>query len=239
MARIRAPDVAKSRADSAGGVLREILFASGDDEIDGDDVDAAYEAFGIAAAWRRTLAHPLALVTPGVWNWVSQESEQVIVAQRLKRMPQIINKLDRFDTMRLSQMEDIAGCRAVLGNVREVEAVGRRIEQKWKVRYCSDYRDEGKPGTGYRALHYVVIRQDRLVEVQLRTGRQHNWAEAVERTANRTRHDLKDGQGPADLLEYFRIASDLFWALDNGTEPDGGLTEEFENLREQVKPHFG
>ncbi|HKP90598.1 MAG TPA: RelA/SpoT domain-containing protein [Thermoleophilaceae bacterium] len=195
-------------------------------------------ALRAAAAWRQTHAYPLALVTPGVRNWVGQESSQMVVGQRLKRMPQIVLKLTRFDTMRLSQMEDIAGCRAVLANNAEVEAVGKRIEQKWRVRYRSDYREDGKPGTGYRGVHYVVVRRDRLVEVQLRTNRQHEWAEAVEQTASRTRFDLKDGDGPSELVAYFRAASDVIWAQENGREVDEDLMAEFNELREQVRPYF-
>lgn len=76
------------------------------------------------------------------------------------------------------------------------------------------------------------------MEVQLRTNRQHDWAEAVERTASRTGHDLKDGQGPPELIEYFRVASDLIWAQEMGRDIDEGLADEFENLREQVRPYF-
>jgi ppGpp synthetase/RelA/SpoT-type nucleotidyltranferase len=213
-------------------------FFAADDEQAALLLADATAGYVLAQQWRRSLSYPLALVTPGVRNWVAQESGQMIVAQRLKRMPQIISKLRRFPTMRLSQMEDIAGCRAVLLDNGEVEAVGKRIERKWKVRYRSDYRQEGKPGTGYRGLHYVVIRRDRLVEIQLRTNRQHEWAEAVERTASRTGHDLKDGQGPPELVEYFRAASDVIWAQENGLAVDEGLMEDFMNLRERVRPFF-
>lgn len=162
----------------------------------------------------------------------------MVVGQRLKRMPQIINKLIRFDSMRLTQMEDIGGCRTVLAGPDEVAAVGRRIEQKWSVRYRSDYRVEGKPKTGYRALHYVVIRRERMIEVQLRTASQHQWAELVERTASRLDYDLKDGQGPDDLIEYFRMASEVIWLRETGETVDVGLLEAFSELRDQVRGYF-
>lgn len=213
-------------------------FMETDDER-AQEILPVLAAFGVASAWRQTFAYPLSLVTPGVRNWVDRESEQMIVAQRLKRMSQIIDKLHRLPTMRLSQMEDIAGCRAVLASNAEVEAVAARIEDKWDVRDRPDYREHGKPGTGYRALHYVIVRRERLVEVQLRTNRQHRWAEAVERTAARLGHNLKDGQGPPELVEYFLLASHVLAAEDRGEEVDEGVVAEFLKTREQVREYFG
>lgn len=88
------------------------------------------------------------------------------------------------------------------------------------MRQESDYRETGKPDTGYRGLHIVVVRQARLVEVQLRTGGQHYWAEQVERTSSFIGHNLKDGDGPAELLDSFKVASDLTWQRENGTALD-------------------
>jgi hypothetical protein len=61
---------------------------------------------------------------------------------------------------------------------------------------------------------------------------------AVERTALRTRFDLKDGDGPEELLRYFAMAAHGI-ALEEGSEtPDEGFTEEFIELREQVRRYF-
>lgn len=40
-------------------------------------------------------------------------NDEVTVGQRLKRNPQILNKLGRFESMRLTQMEDIAGADSI------------------------------------------------------------------------------------------------------------------------------
>jgi ppGpp synthetase/RelA/SpoT-type nucleotidyltranferase len=55
-----------------------------------------------------------------------------------------------------------------------------------------------------------------LIEVQLRTLREHAWAEAVERVTALSEHDVKEGRAPDDFLEYFKLASDGFFALDRG-----------------------
>jgi hypothetical protein len=178
-------------------------------------------------------------VTPGVRNWVSQETAgEVIVGQRLKRFDRILDKLERLHSMRLTQMEDIGGCRAVLRTPAEVEAVARRIRRKWDVQGESDYRELGKPITGYRSLHVIVERRERLVEVQLRTTGQQYWAEVVERTSSRTGIKLKDGDGPRRLIEYFRVASDITWQQENGIRVDQDLRAELANLRPQVARYF-
>jgi len=224
----------KSRADRAGQRIRTYLDAQG---IGNDDpIENAERA---VSQWRAEHAYPLSLVTPGVRNWVSQETAgPVVVGQRLKRFDRIAEKLRRFCTIRLSQVEDIAGCRAVLRTPIEVDAVARRIRTKWQVASESDYRDEGKKITGYRSLHIIVLRQGKLVEVQLRTVGEQLWAESVERTSSRTGHNLKDGLGPAALLEYFRVASEITALQERDLEVLRDLIEELANLRPQVAQFF-
>jgi ppGpp synthetase/RelA/SpoT-type nucleotidyltranferase len=135
-------------------------------------------------------------------------------------------------------MEDVAGCRAVLLDPAEVTAVAQRIKRKWSVREVSDYREEGKPGTGYRGLHVVVERRGRLVEIQLRTGEQHYWAEVVERTSSATGFALKDGEGPADLLEYLRLASDLTWQHETERPRNDEQFARLVALRKRVRRYF-
>lgn len=141
-----------------------------------------------------------------------------VVAQRLKREPAIVGKLARFPSMRLSQMQDIAGCRAVLpfGRLPGVHAVRRRIRTRWEVVADLDYNAEPK-ATGYRAHHVVVRRDDRLVEIQLRTAGQHRWAETVESFSAATGLALKEGEGPPELLGYLRL-----WAEQVAIEEAGG-----------------
>jgi hypothetical protein len=223
----------KSQVTAAGRTLVRYINEGG------AEPDAAVlAAYRIAREWRSEHSQPLALVTPGVRNWLSQVAPTGVVAQRLKRMPQIILKLNRFPSMRLPQMEDIAGCRAVVEHPFEIDAVAARIGAKWDVQSISDYREDGKPGTGYRALHYVVVRRGRLVEIQLRTERQHAWAEIVESTSDRLHFALKDGQGPPELFEYFRVVSDVLWAQDHRRDPGEGLRAELERARRQVRPYF-
>ena len=79
--------------------------------------------------------------------------------------------------------------------------------EKWQVHgRVRDCRDEPAM-SGYRAVHVIVMRDGRMIEIQLRDPKEHEWALAVERTGARSGIGLKEGEGPDDLKEYFRLAS--------------------------------
>jgi GTP pyrophosphokinase len=203
----------------------------------GDDAELVDSVMDVVA-YRQTFQSPLKKVTVGTRQFVRRDSNSVIVAQRLKRLPQIISKLARFPGMRLSQMEDVGGCRAILeGGASEVAAVLRRIRRNWEIAAVNDYVAVPKP-TGYRAVHVVVLRDERPIEIQLRTPGQHDWAEAVERTAGRTGFALKDGQGPADLLRYFELASHGIASSEAGERVQEDFEREFANLRDEVRHYL-
>ena len=73
-------------------------------------------------------------------------------------------------------MQDIGRCRAILPDEESVRAVLRRIERRWTV-VDEPYDYIARPkATGYRAIHVVVLRDGRQVEIQLRTPAQQAWA---------------------------------------------------------------
>lgn len=201
------------------------------------------EAFFAVDEWRSQHAYPMALVMPSLRNWVARCSTLGSPpAQRLKRMPQILGKLARHPGMKLARMQDIGGCRAVLRDAGEVQAVADRVTHHWSPR-IADYRDVPR-SSGYRALHLMVEKRDnrsgeeRTVEIQLRTFNQQRWAETVARLGGRLGYGLKDGEGPADLLEYFQMSSDVLDDQDRGRQPDPEFTLRFGELRELVRPYF-
>ncbi len=92
---------------------------------------------------------------------------------RLKTVGTIVDKLKR-ESLRLSQMQDIAGARLVVADSRvvqdrTVEIISRLFDDARIV----DRR--ASPSHGYRAVHVVVSIDRRLVEVQVRTGLQDLW----------------------------------------------------------------
>jgi hypothetical protein len=227
-------EVSKTRVNHAGENMTRWWF--------GEPIpsrDELWEEYRIMDDWRASHAYPMALCAPGIRNWVGRVSSIGIPpAQRLKRMPRIIAKLARHKGMKLARMQDIGGVRAVLGSPLEVDAVAARVNRYWEVARVSDYRDVPRPDTGYRALHVMTVKRGRVVEIQLRTQRQQLWAEEIERVDDRLGLDLKDGQGPPELVEYFRKASDLLWLQEQGAKPDREFIRTFNGIREQVRPYF-
>jgi ppGpp synthetase/RelA/SpoT-type nucleotidyltranferase len=186
--------------------------------------------------YRRAHENPLRKTTVGMRQFVSRESERVVVAQRLKRLPTIVGKLARQPSMALTRMEDIGGCRAILGTRSEVEGVVGRIQRNWEVVRLRDYVAAPKE-TGYRAVHVVVSRDGYKVEIQLRTPEQHRWAATVEQTGARLRIELKDGRGPEELVAYFRVAAEMIALKESGEAADE-VQARLQALSSLVRPYF-
>jgi putative GTP pyrophosphokinase len=105
----------------------------------------------------------------------------------------IVDKLRR-GTMRFTQMQDISGCRLVVGSIADQD----RISEKLASMFLATIMDRrAKPSHGYRAVH-VIARIDEIpVEVQVRTTLQHVWAELSEKSADMFDAALKYGGGPS------------------------------------------
>ncbi len=183
--------LSKGEVNRAGDLLRRWLAF----ETDDSDATAVRDAFAVMIEFRGGFQNPMKKTAVGVRQFVARESSQVIVAQRLKRLPQIIHKLGRMPDTKLARMEDIGGCRAVLIDRREIDGVLARIDKNWDVKRRRDYIADPKP-FGYRGVHAVIERDGHRIEIQLRTRGQQDWANTVERWAGRYRLPLKDEQGP-------------------------------------------
>lgn len=118
----------------------------------------------------------------------------------------IVDKLRR-ESIRLSQMQDIAGCRIVVDSYARQEALVNELTALFSASIISDRRKH--PSHGYRAVHLIVPHDNRFVEVQVRTELQHLWAELSEKLADKFGIDVKYGGGPKrvravldNLLDY-------------------------------------
>lgn len=194
----------KGEVNRAGDLLRSWHKSADLGDKDLTDLDIAYE---VLAEFRAGFSYPLTKVATGLRSMVSCEADTARVGQRLKREPQIINKLVRQPKMMLSRMEDVGGCRAVLPSSAAVAGVEARIRRRWDVQRYRNYVTEPKI-SGYRAVHLVTERDGKRIEVQLRTQGQQEWADAVESFANKYELPLKDETGPEPVLEFFRVAAE-------------------------------
>lgn len=109
----------------------------------------------------------------------------------------IIEKLRR-QSIRLSQIQDIAGCRIVLSDILTQDEVVERLKTLFPKVDVDDRRE--RPSHGYRAVHVIVEKFDKLIEVQVRTSLQHLWAEVSEKLSGVLDASIKYGRGDKDIL---------------------------------------
>lgn len=137
--------------------------------------------------------------------------------------------------MKLTYMQDIGGCRAILPELATLDGVRRRVErQRSEVVKVDDY-NEDPPSSGYRAVHIVVRREGALIEIQLRTEWQQRWAMLVEDLDSAYRLQLKDEQGPLEVLEYLRAYGSSLAVLDCAGTVDPELVRLVGGLRERAQ----
>ncbi len=156
------------------------------------------------------------------------------VAQRLKKFPTILDKLSKYPTMRLTEMEDIGGVRAVLPTQEAADEVSRRLRKNWKVHRYRDYVRRPK-ASGYRALHLIVIKQGVKLEVQIRTFLQDYWANQVEHDSRQLRVDYKSGKGQDAVHAYYVAMSELM-AMREEFDDYAAALAAYENIE---KEHLG
>jgi ppGpp synthetase/RelA/SpoT-type nucleotidyltranferase len=142
------------------------------------------------------------------------------MASRPKTMGSIRRKL-RESSVRLDQMNDLGGCRAIMNDIAGVRALLAAINTEFPhtVRQQYPYIDQPK-SDGYRSHHVVFLYnptkkenetfEGRRIELQIRTRLQHSWATAVEAVGLYRGQDLKHGKGDADWLRLFSLVSAEF-----------------------------
>ena len=195
------------------------------------------EAARLVNEWRASHSRPLNTFRVNLRRRVGDSG---VVAQRLKRLPSITAKLERLPRIPLSRMQDIGGCRAVVGEADDAfnlagELADSRIRHKL-VRY-SNYIARPRP-SGYRSLHLVYAYnserttrwQGRNIEVQIRSELQHQWATAVETVGTFIGHDLKSNSGDTTWLRFFALMSTAIAQREGTPEVPGTPT----NRRELV-----
>ncbi|MGJ5077643.1 RelA/SpoT domain-containing protein [Bradyrhizobium sp. HKCCYLS3013] len=168
--------------------------------------------------WRASHGYPLNTFQMNLRRAARRFDDAPIVAQRTKRLSSIVAKLDREPLMKLSQMQDIGGCRAVVKSMSAVMALQdfylHKSEIKHKLSKCNDYIEEPK-NTGYRGIHLIYrFFSDKeagepwnglKIEMQLRSQYQHAWATAVETVGTFIGEALKSSSGPDEWLRFFAL----------------------------------
>ena len=180
------------------------------------------DSMAILSQWRSLHTYPINTFQALLRKRVNKLAfKSPIIAQRLKRTPSIIAKLQRFPHMDLSRMQDIGGLRVVLGSVDDVYKLHQALingrHQHKPLLPPNDYIATPKDD-GYRSLHQVFKyhSQDNpqlnglFIELQIRTKKQHAWATAVETLGILEKSSFKTGQGTDEFKRFFKLASALF-----------------------------
>ena len=155
----------------------------------------------------------------------------------------IVDKLNR-ESMRLTQMQDIAGCRVVVEDISQQNRVVSSIHNRLNG-IVADRRL--RPSHGYRAVHLIVRIEGLPIEVQIRTRLQHLWAEMSEKVADQAGIEVKYGGGLPVVRQTLMTVSNQIARVE-GLEGQleqlqglgiGSLTEELAELRRDMQTDLG
>ncbi|QBQ54049.1 RelA/SpoT domain-containing protein [Nitrosococcus wardiae] len=189
-----------------------------------DDIDKFNKAMDVLSYWRFQHEYPLEKALSILKEEAGNRDKAAIFAKRLKRYVSIVAKLRRFPKMKLKNMQDIGGCRAIVSNTKKLYQIVRELRRRpefrnqlGKIRY-KDYIKKPKDD-GYRGYHLIGSFEDqrgdhKLIEIQLRTTIQHDWATALEIVDLFTGQALKSSQGEQDWKDFFKLVSEHFALMD-------------------------
>jgi ppGpp synthetase/RelA/SpoT-type nucleotidyltranferase len=190
--------------------------------------------------WRSAHAYPLNTFQATLRGKSRRIDANATVAQRTKRLWSIWHKLDRFNTMQLSQMQDIAGIRAILADVDHVKKLVNSYQTS-SLRHPSKITDYiARPrSSGYRGVHLIwKYASDKLgaqafnglhLEMQIRSSLQHTWATTVETMGTLTKQALKSSLGDNNWLRFFALMGSVI-ALKEGAPPVDGTPDNADAL---------
>jgi len=112
---------------------------------------ATDQAREIVENWRNSHFFPHDRFRGTLRRKAANVDAKAVVSERRKRLKSILKKLRDEPVMRFTQMQDIAGCRAVVGSVQSVYALDKayqRSQLKHEFKSRKDYIAEPKD-TGY------------------------------------------------------------------------------------------
>lgn len=142
----------------------------------------------------------------------------------------------RRTTIKLSQIQDIAGMRFITSDVIAQNSAVRRIESLFDRVEIDDRRV--RPSHGYRAVHAIVTVQDASVEVQIRTSLQQRWAELSEKLSGLLDPAIKYGGGDSAVRDDLAFLSRFVAKLEEFDVSPEFNSDELQQMREGAHKVF-
>ena len=203
------------------------------------------DAIEVLNDWRLAHAYPLNIFQMTLRRPAREIDSHAVITQRQKRFSTIVDKLKAYPDIKLSEMQDIAGCRAIVSSVSEVYELANL--------YLSGYREHrferkndyirGPKSDGYRGIHIIYRHHspkagawDGLqVEMQFRTTLQHCWATAVEVVDIFLHEGLKRHHGSEIWRRFFALSGSYIAFQEGGRRvPRTPLT--LEETKAELRP---
>src|SRR5687768_9882450 len=104
------PEFSRGQVNKAGNILRRAQ-----NEV--WNMDEWVWAYEVLSNWRACHNYPINTFQATIRHRLRTIAPDATVAQRLKRFPSIVSKLQRFNGMELARMQDIGGLRAIVDSV--------------------------------------------------------------------------------------------------------------------------
>lgn len=211
------PNESKSQIKKAGQILVQADPSS----------EQFLSAWRLADRWRACHAYAINTFQANLRTKLKRYEHDPIAAQRLKRMPTIIDKLKRYPAMNLTTMQDIGGVRAILDSVKDVYLLADEFRKSSQLAHelidQKNYIEKPRDEDGYRSLHLIYRYKNKRapdydglrLELQIRTKLEHTWATAVETMGTFLGQALKSRQGDREWLDFFALVSSAFAHMEN------------------------
>lgn len=143
----------------------------------------------------------------------------------------LADKLQR-ESIRLSQVQDIAGCRIVVRAIAEQDNAVAELLRLFPDANVMDRRES--PSHGYRAVHVIPRIDDRLIEIQVRTYLQDLWAQLSEKLADAIDPAIKYGGGSDSTRSLLAFASAQVASLESYERAVQRVTEQSEEFERKT-----
>lgn len=125
---------------------------------------------------------------------------------RAGKTTQSIGDKLRRENIRITQIQDIAGCRLIARDIIKQDEVTALLCNVFEDVTIVDRRKN--TSHGYRAIHVIVRVHGKPIEIQLRTELQHLWAELSEKYSDIVDPLIKYGAGHQAICAFLKQISD-------------------------------